>query len=215
MSRIVGSIGQDLAAILDVEGGRVDVRELRDQEGVSLVYDLAPLAAGHNASQAIRTFDTGAVAQSTTSLLSITGFPGIFSLQGLTVAASDPTRIEAVDIKATSIGLATQTNSDWFLWHWASGGTTHPNPFATIGGVAAATVQSILVPAAKQDVSWPVTFVDQGGPARGKRGVASIDIRVRTTAFGAGTAEVSGSVVLAFHVGSLNRNVYVNPPPHV
>jgi len=200
MGKILGSIPSALSGLLDIEGGQVLVDELREQEGVSLVYDIGQLIESETLRVATRSFDTGAINQSITSTATLTGMPQMCRILGIDVLTDDATRVSQVTLFGDDIGLAdaAATNARCqLMWNWVNAGRTLPRPGGYSAGDAALST-ILLAEAADNNLLGPTPiFFNQQGVAQ-RSGHENLIIGVLSTGFGAGTVRVTGHVTLLF-----------------
>lgn len=196
MSRILGGVGQSLARLLDIDGGRVRLTELRDQEGVSAVYDLHPIAEGEAYQEQTRGFDTGAINQSVNDQQVIAALPIIARIQGFTVATDDASRIASVVIFADQIGPF-GSGRDNPLWLWVNGDPTYTRPANLVVGDA--NLATVLNPPLTQQ--WWRNYLMVSNTGAQKTGISQVTINVLTTGFGAGTVRCTGHMSMLFALG--------------
>lgn len=194
MADIQGDLGSALAQILDVRGGRVRIEDLRDTEGVSLVYDLASLAKGQLLTVATRVADTGAIAASTAWELLLQDLPVGARILAIDVATDDSTRIQQAGVYQTGLGAAPRDSN---LWFWATGDDTGVIPAGIQIGAFVPTAQLY---ADANKVFLPNVFVS-GVTNRSRLGQAGITFAGQTIAFGAGTVRINAQITIAFWIG--------------
>jgi hypothetical protein len=207
MSKILGIIPGLLADLLDIEGGKIQATELRDREGISLVYDIGQLVESQSLRIDIRTFGH-TVAASTTSNASLTGLPAMARVIGIDVSVDSDAKLDQVAVMGLSIG-GTGTNLPCHMfWHWITGDLAVARPGGFL--VGANSQAELLYPPSAQTFI-PTPYIDVTATAR--RGYNAIQTTVKTNAFGAGNCVVSGHIVLMFPVALGGRTADLMPPP--
>jgi hypothetical protein len=207
MARVLGVIPGLLADLLDVEGGKIQSTDLRDREGISLVYDIGQLIESQSLILGVRNFD-GSLGQGLTSDITLEGLPIMARLIAVNMSVSDDSRVNRAVIWGDTIGAAGAGGQCNLLWAWQSGGVvlSRPNDF-----IAGPNSQSTLLIPAINETSLPTPWVDVRATTRS--GYNRILGTVTSTAFGAGTLTYSGNVVLLFPVALGGRSADLMPPP--
>jgi hypothetical protein len=196
MSRILGGVGQALARLLDIDGGRVKLDELRDSEGASIVTDLMPLLRAEALRVQTRGFGS-TLNQSSNTLVTIVDVPVHHRISGIEVATTDATRLVSVHIFLQNIGSFGAAVNSMMLWFWENGDPTTPQPpsFNVNGNTPAALGTLLTPPLSKQ--SWRnFLYVDRKGSQ--KVGIERYAVVIESNAFGAGTVSTDGHIVQHF-----------------
>lgn len=190
MARVYGNTAGALANILEVESGQVRVDELRDGDGIGLVYDVAHLASPQTYALTTRGWDSGAINENVGVTIGITGLPRLARILAFHAQTDDAARVSQVWLYYENIGTR-----DTPLWLWRTGGDTVPLPAAI--DIGDADLGTLLVPAAVDEwVSRQPIYRDVTGASR--TGATQLSVRVISTAFGAGTVRATGHVTMAF-----------------
>lgn len=194
MAKIFGDIGRVLSNILETPKG-VSVNELRDTEGVHLTYDLGGVAEADLFSMDTRGFDTGNLAASASSTQSITGLPPVYMFMGVSVCTDQVTRISQVWVFGSNVGVAGSTR-DFPLWVWNNGDDSiYKDPGINVGD---ASLTSFLVPSTAQGYFDPGLPLADRLSVKSRQGPEQLSVLTTTTAFGAGTARVTGHITIGF-----------------
>lgn len=183
----------------------MSIDELRDTEGVSLVYDLAALIRSQTLRVDTRAFDTGALNQSTADNQVIDGLPSMARVIGIDVTTDNTSRLSRMAIYGDDIGVVTSAPlRSMLLWAWIAGGRSI-NIAAPYQAGDAALAAHLL--AEVSDNSLLANYVPWVGQdlTPNRTGFENVVISTLTTAFGAGTVRVTGHLTLLFPTGTGGR----------
>jgi len=192
MPKILSQSGTSLADVYDIEGSVAGVERLLSKE-VNLSHEMGQTIFSERFSSQIRRLTTGALNQSTTWDLSITGLTsGALRCHGVTMFANVAARVLNAQISILN-GAATRETP---LVVWDSTNDVDVR-YRTADDGAAVTDEFLLRPVAGYNFSAPDMLT----------GVEAIHVmdgfvfRGQTTAFGAGTVTVIGLFHISFPAG--------------
>lgn len=212
MSRILGRVPSSLASLLDIEGGRVLVSELRDSEGVSLVYDISRLVDVETLALTTRAFDTGAMAASATVDSLIIDLPQAARILGVDVGTDVSARLAQCSMFLEDVGgFVSAPARDHMLWEWLAGGLARAAPVGGVYTTGDLAATEVLYPSTefRQGIYTQVPYIDRTGPQR--TGASRVHVTTTATAFGAGTVRVSGHLLMLFSLGFSGRGTTLLP----
>lgn len=196
MAKIETGALAELVNLFLMRGGKGGVDQLRTEEGVAVVYDVAQLFPGQFYALSTRSFDSGAIAENVGITSAIASLPQIARLLAFHAQTDDASRVSQVWLYYEDIRVATaSTGRDTPLWLWRAGGDTIALP--AVIDIGNADLGTLLVPAAVDEwVSRQPIYRDLTGASR--NGASQLSVRTVSTAFGAGSVRVTGHVTLAF-----------------
>jgi len=177
VSVIDGDAGKSLASQYDVKGSSIGVAELRDQDGVSLIHDMAAVISAERGTSGIRRILLNQ-GQSTTGLATITDLALNMSfLRNLFLGADVSTDWSRVTILAADEG-----GREIPIFNWSTGEPT------TTGRIVDPTLGTAPEFFINQLPFNPLLLCGTSQPVNGI--FRTINLRGQTTAFGAGTVDL-------------------------
>lgn len=192
MALIRGVIPGELADVLAVEGGRVSATQLRDQEGISLVYDVGRFARGQLMAFGARQVVDVTYDDTGDNFVELANLPNIFRLLGVSVTVNSAASVQQVNIWANSFG-GIGSPHDLLLWRWFTGDPTFARP--SLFNVTANPNNTVLIGGIDRIAGF--TGISTLGQLA-RQGVESII--VQGEAVSAATFELSVSLPLAFPI---------------
>lgn len=184
MSKVLSQAGSSLADVYDVVGSIAGIDQLITEE-VQLTHDMATTIFSERMSSAILSTTTGTISQSTAFDIEIPALPATpFRVHGVQVMNSGTTTVAR--LANLMIAMRDQQNTnDMLIWVWD-------------GNVSAqrieANVRELLGRAA--NLASPLPTMGMGGDQ--PRTVPTMFIRGDTTAFGAGTLNLTVNTHISF-----------------
>jgi len=181
MGKILSHAGETLADTYDVEGSSIGIEQLETRD-VSLVHEMGATIFSERIASTIHTPDVGAIAQSTTFNNRYTFIPNVVTrLVGISVCTTtaEASRIDHIQISIETLSGETIT-AEIPIWMWNdTDGDLSVARWSQEGAAAASfTFLRPFVPG-----YLPQTLVGIAAHFSG----SMIEIRGKTTAFGAGT----------------------------
>jgi len=216
MKRIMGGWLAALSRIMVVEGGRVDVRQLRDDEGVSLVYDLSTIAAGQFLAADARSVNQDNI-DDVGTVIQVGSLPRTCVVRGIDVTVTSVANVQEITIYAALWGViaSAATNQDYILWSWRAGDASVTKPGGGNITIGDGTGTVFLIPS--------IDRVNNGGPfvyqdTQNQLGRQAIfDIAFFCEATAAVTFDLSASLYLYFYrdpePGPGQGTISLSPPP--
>lgn len=199
MALIQGSIGHSLARIYDTVATKLNLKRIYGED-VGLTHDMGWVAFSEAFRLGIRTVAASNVAQSTAFGTVTTDLPeGPFRIMGIQVICETTTTVSNVTVSARRSDGAIEF--PLFIWDATSDieVTSRFNPGPGTGD------NILLMPTESAQVAdLPVTLLQQspGAPRiRAANVIDDLSIRGTTTAFGAGSVDVTAIVFLALLAG--------------
>lgn len=206
MAKIQGRIPGRLAQLLDITGGSVQVDELLDTEGVSLVYGIDHLVDGETVAIGTFNFDTNPIGASVTTSLDAEVLRAM-SVIGINFMTDDATRLNYAALLSADIGGPTDVEDD-LLWHSGGTLTTVPTPAGMV--VGGQNLAQLVRPAEAKPL--PYLMYSKNTITNPPRGQGNLRFVVSTNAFGAGTVRVTANVVVAYRLELGGRIASLVPP---
>ena len=185
-TKILGQAGTSLADQYDVEGSIAGLEEL-DSEEVKVVHEMGGTLFSERLSGSVNSGSTGAILQNIQFDVGVS-FSQVTRILGIQVVSTDPARILRAQVSISS--PAAFDDTDLPVWFWDVGTDGFRTANVRIAG-ALQTVQ-IMVPAITPLL--PSLLTGQGSP----RGVFTLNLRGRTSGFGAGNVTTQMLIYAAF-----------------
>lgn len=181
MAKILSQAGQSLADVYDVEGSIAGIDDLMSRE-VNLTHDMASTIFSERMSSRILGNSTGAVLQSVTIDAEILNLPSTpFRVHGITLMDSGVATVAR--LANMVVVLVEPAGNDIIVWMWD--GTVETQRLED-------DVKAVLMPEAR------FTLPNMGMGGSQPATVPQMFMRGDTTAFGAGTINISARVHISF-----------------
>lgn len=188
MVKILSSSGRSLSDLYDVQGSIVGIEQLESRE-VSLVHEMGGTIFSERYSTFTRRAITGDISQSTAFNVVLEDLPShFFNLIAISVLVSTAARVSNASVAIRN----PLSGREMPIWIWAS--ATDAEIAVRFSNDGAAVATGIFLQPNLANVQLPQMMAGAGQPQH----VSSLALRGFTSAFGAGTVEVTAFLHVEF-----------------